>query len=151
MILSRPVVGMKKMCEAGQTVAAACMQAAQIRTASESLLESIRSPGMAQSSTAALEEEITKLTQEAHDVAALQRLLGGPVTLYPALQAVGALLLALRMRWCMRWHTKALSCCDRRMQRWQLDRQHEGPQLPGRGMCYTCILQVNTYECNDLC
>ena len=73
---------------ADQTAAGPCMQAAQVKTASESLLERIRSPGLEHSSLAAPEEELVELRQKAHDVAALQRLLGAPVTLYAALQMV---------------------------------------------------------------
>ena len=63
---------------------AARMQAVQVKRASDSLLERLHGPDAP--TAEAFQEELASLTQEAAETAALQKLLGAPVTLYPALQ-----------------------------------------------------------------
>ena len=67
---------------------AVAVQAVKVQAAAESLMESIRGPDLDASSSQALEQEHAYLQQEAADIAAMQKLLSVPVTLYPVLQQV---------------------------------------------------------------
>ena len=64
-----------------------CMQAARVVMASESLLERCQGPDAPTGEAA--QGELAGLAQEATETAALQKLLGAPVTAYPALQQMG--------------------------------------------------------------